>query len=202
MPSTFVRSTAWPFFRRPASAARVVCGNQPVAATISSSVAPPARWRRASTFPVLLYAFGSVGVMAGAGLLSVPHWAGATFVLGSRAIRRLRGFFLLFVMGWSPDRSSAILLPPVRAPPVEPVRVGSRSCRPRSAQTAMLAWPPKSNGKCDPELDYLNCTTTGSERLPPKRTGHRRDARGAQCAAGFPLNHLVASLPVRERNPP
>ena len=56
--SRLLRSTAWPFLRRPVSAARVVCGSQPVAAISSASVAPSSRRSRARTLSVLLVRAG------------------------------------------------------------------------------------------------------------------------------------------------
>ena len=49
----------WPFFLSPVSAARVVCGSQPVASTISASVAPSVRSSSAITLAILLVARGA-----------------------------------------------------------------------------------------------------------------------------------------------
>ena len=59
-PALFSLTTEKPRFRRPVSAARVVCGSQPVTSTSSSKDAPCGFSSRLSTMPSLLPGFGRV----------------------------------------------------------------------------------------------------------------------------------------------
>src|SRR5690606_38624180 len=98
-----------PFLRNPVIAARVVCGNHPVAATSSSSVAPSGRWSNARTRAVLLTfrtraagACGSIGAPSGFASAAL----GAA-VIGSRAKRRARLDFGVVVIGGLRFRKAA-----------------------------------------------------------------------------------------------
>src|SRR3546814_14843468 len=72
-PSTFSLAIAYPFFRSPLSAARTVCGSQPVARVRSSSVAPPSRKSRSMSSAALVppRAEGAAGSARCSALFSV-----------------------------------------------------------------------------------------------------------------------------------
>src|SRR5215204_6111951 len=79
--SRLALSRMWPAWRSRVSAARVVCGSQPVAATMSSSVAPFLRRIRAMICPCFDPLRGSLALFA----MSFLAERSASFILAASA---------------------------------------------------------------------------------------------------------------------